>query len=425
MGRKTRLAVLVVTAALLLAACGGGGSSDGAGGEGGPVRLYHDKAPWEDYFKQMGDLASSDAGITLEQTPYSDTTSYQQVIRSSFQTREIPDVFTWWSGERLGELVDAEIAADVTDVWDELVADGTLPETVKDAFTFDGKQYGLPLHVSYWSIAYNKKLFDQHGLKPPTTWDELMTAADTLKQAGVTPFYASVDGRWPSFIWFEELLGHSDPELYKAICDGEASYTDPGVVKVMETWKGMFDKGYFSPLDIPLDAAAATAFADNQFAMMPMGSWFNGTLKGAGMTPGEDYGVFVLPNLDPNLESQPIVYETAPLVVPSQAPDLERSKEFVKWFQSETAQKKWGELLSDAPTNPNVEAGDPNLTQLTEAAAADDTVLLERYWECSPPELVESAVDSFSKFMVDPASYQQVLEEVQAKAEEVWAKQDG
>ena len=46
------------------------------------------------------------------------------------------------------------------------------------------------------SVIYNKEIFAEHGIEVPTTWDELIAACETLKAAGVTPFYATFKEPW-------------------------------------------------------------------------------------------------------------------------------------------------------------------------------------------------------------------------------------
>ncbi|HEX7056426.1 MAG TPA: extracellular solute-binding protein, partial [Bacilli bacterium] len=46
--------------------------------------------------------------------------------------------------------------------------------------SYNGKLYGLPLTVDARALFYNKKLLDQAGVKPPTSWDELEAAAKKL-----------------------------------------------------------------------------------------------------------------------------------------------------------------------------------------------------------------------------------------------------
>ncbi len=55
-----------------------------------------------------------------------------------------------------------------------------IPTTVA-AGAFQGKQYALPVDPNVQVLVYRKDLFDQKGLKPPTTWDELIADAKTLQ----------------------------------------------------------------------------------------------------------------------------------------------------------------------------------------------------------------------------------------------------
>ena len=209
---------------------------------------------------------------------------------------------------------------DVSDIWTQAVADGNLPESLSAAFTFDGAQYAVPSHVSYWTVFYNKKVFEANGLTPPTTWDELMTIAETLKAAGVTPFGATQVGRWPSFIWFEEMILRSDPQLYLDLTAGTAKYTDDAVVQAMEVWKGLIENEYFTSFDLDLFVDGPAQFAAGEFAMLPIGTWYQSNFIANDMVPGVDYDQFIMPNINPDLAESVIIVETGALAIPSAAP---------------------------------------------------------------------------------------------------------
>lgn len=51
-----------------------------------------------------------------------------------------------------------------------------IPTTVA-AGAFQGKQYAVPVDPNVQILVYRKDLFDQKGMKPPATWDELLAAA--------------------------------------------------------------------------------------------------------------------------------------------------------------------------------------------------------------------------------------------------------
>src|SRR5690606_9630601 len=148
-----------------------------------------------------------------------------------------------------------------------------------------------------------------HNLQPPETWDDLMNIADTLVANGITPFYHT--SVLFSFVWFQQLLVGSDPALYQALSDGTANYTDPGVVAVMEEWKEMIDKGYFSDPGDQTDPAAQ--LKSGKVAMGAWGTWFNTSMTQQEMTPGEDYGMFFIPNRNPQNGQTAVLFESGPL----------------------------------------------------------------------------------------------------------------
>jgi len=51
-----------------------------------------------------------------------------------------------------------------------------IPTTVASG-AFQGTQYAVPVDPNVQLLVYRKDLFEQKGLKPPTTWDELLAAA--------------------------------------------------------------------------------------------------------------------------------------------------------------------------------------------------------------------------------------------------------
>ena len=79
-------------------------------------------------------------------------------------------------------------------------------DTLINAFTFNGKTYGIPKDFNTLALFYNKELFAQAGLDEPTndwTWDDLKAAAQTIKEkTGVAGFSVPADpGRFPIFVF--------------------------------------------------------------------------------------------------------------------------------------------------------------------------------------------------------------------------------
>jgi multiple sugar transport system substrate-binding protein len=389
------------------------------------LKFYHDKAPWQDFFKEMGDLAEKAIGINWDPTPYSDTTTYQAAVLPSLPTDDAPDFFTWWSGYRIEDLYSQGVLADVSDIWKQAISDGNLPESLGGAFTFDGAQYAVPSHVSYWVVFYNKKVFDANGLTAPTTWDEFLNVADKLKGAGVTPFASTQTGRWPSFIWFEEMILRTDPKFYEDLTAGRAKYTDPTAVQAMETWKGLIEKEYFTSFDTDMSNDWPGMFAQGKVGMIAIGTWFQSTFLAAKLKPGEDYDLFIMPNINPSVSDKVMIVETGALAIPGKAKQIDASKKMAAWWITPDPQTTWANKLGDAPADPKAVSDNPVLKNLLSTITTDKYKLYQRYWEASPVPIVEGAVDFLAEFMLNPGDLQSVLEKIQNLADTEWAKRGG
>ncbi len=119
--------------------------------------------------------------IEVEQLP---TDQYKQTVRLKFASGEGPDLFTWWAKKQAEDLVMADYVRDLSDfsLLDKFDA------SITDAYTFDGKTYGLPLGTSFLTTWYNKDMFAEVGYDTyPTNWDEFIDVCEKLKEAGHTP----------------------------------------------------------------------------------------------------------------------------------------------------------------------------------------------------------------------------------------------
>ena len=427
-----------MAAALVLTACGGdeptveepddgGQTTQGtdtttdAGQEpaaSGPIGFFTDKAAWEPSFDEMNTISEAE-GVTLDFTGYSDPVAYDTYIKQAFRTDEKPDLFTWHTGGQLAELVEQGLVAETTDIWTEAESEGLVPEGLKDQYTFDGKQYCVPLNVVYWAVYYNKAIFADNGLEPPTTWDEMEEVMTTLKDAGVTPFHQM--NIIFEFVYFQALLAGQNPETYLGILDGSSSYLDEDVTVVMDKWQEMIQDGDFIDPGVTGDPQALLMNGD--VAMAYFGTFFTGQLTAIDAVSGEDYGIFLMPNLNPDTETQPVILETGPLCVGAGAQNEAAALEYSKWWLTTDAQTTWAESRGDVSFNPNVENADPELTELVTAATGEGAQILPRYLEGSPLPVYQLSTELFGAFVTNAEDPRGVQEKLQAKAEEYWASQ--
>jgi multiple sugar transport system substrate-binding protein len=385
------------------------------------LKLANDKVTWKPWFNTTGQAAAKAVGVGWDALEYSDTTSYQAAIRTSGRTSKVPDLYSWWSGWLMKEIVDAGYAADVTSIWNKNAAHYS--KGVRAAFTFGGKTYGAPLYIGYWVLLYNKHIFKDAKLTPPKTWAEFEKALATLKANGVTPLGATIDGRWPGFIYFEEFLLRSNPGLYQRLMAGKAKYTDAGVVKAMKLWGGLIEKGYFTdPSAVTLGTGASnftSYFKQGKVAMVQIGTWFEPTLVSGGLKPGTDFGSFIMPNVNP-AAPKVVIYETGPLVVAEHGANKADALKALDYFMSQKGQSNWVKATGFVSPRADVPSTSPVDRELG-ATIQKGYTQFNRYWEATPHDIVEVAVDQFDKFMLKGGDPVPILTTIQKQADKTWS----
>ncbi|MGW5617154.1 ABC transporter substrate-binding protein [Streptomyces sp. NPDC003877] len=140
---------------------------------------------------------------------------------------------------------------------------------------YGGKLLVLPYEYNIEGVFYNKKIFADHGLKVPGTWDELTKAAAKLQAKGVQPFSASGQQGWPLTRLISGYLYRSlGPDALQKVADGKAKLTDPEYVKAAEEIAALGKKGYFGKGVGSIDYdTAMNQFLTGKAAMFYMGSW--------------------------------------------------------------------------------------------------------------------------------------------------------
>ena len=301
---------------------------------------------------------------------------------------------------------------------DEYVVANGVADDIKESFTVDGKIYAVPYSIIYNTIIYNKNVFAQYNLEIPETFDEFLDVCQTLKDNGVTPIALKNDS-WAGFIWFQALVAAYEPQLYQDICDGTKKYTDPEVVEVMNIWKDMLDKGYFSaPMNIQdMD----TSLANGTVAMELEPKYEAGTLvKSYGLVAGEDIGTFVLPSM--NGDKKVVFFEVTPLCVAKASDDKSAAKEVLKkWFT-----KEHQTVVTEVTNNVNTSQVQTDNACVNEMISyttdTENYQMMLRYYENTPEEIRNVALDELMKFELGNAGVDEVLNTIQAAADEVFAK---
>ncbi len=234
-----------------------------------------------------------------------------------------------------------------------------LGQSVADTATFDGQLYGVLFKAANKSLGwYNTQVFEDAGVEPPATYEDLATEADTIKASGVTPFsVAGADG-WTLTDLFENIyLRTAGPEMYDQLARHEIPWTDPTVVDALDRMKTVIGTGG----NIAGGARGALQQANPQavqqlFTSPPKaGMYFEGDFVLTNITqetdaqPG-DYGVFTFPSVN---GSAPAVVGAGDFAVMFK--DSPAAQAFITFLTTPEAAEAWASRGGFLSANKNLD----------------------------------------------------------------------
>ncbi len=340
---------------------------------------------------------------------------FKQAIRAYLTADPAPDVMTWFAGERARFFIDKGLIADISDVY----ADNGFNETYAPGFialaSVDGKQYFLPTSYYWWAVYYRPSLFEKAGItKVPETWDEFLGACDTLNAAGITPITIGTRYPWTAAAWFDYInMRTNGPEFHINLMLLKESYTDERVKAVFAHWQELFDHNCFIA-----DAAAypwqdaLTPMTEGTAAMYLMGQFITDSY------PDElenDLDFFRFPVINPDVP----IGEDAPtdgFFMSANARNLEGGKQFLAFLGSQEVQQKAFDELGRLPTRTDVDisAATP-ATQKGIALIQSADYVAQFYDRDTTAPMAEAGLNAFSQFWSDPASIDQILNDLEAE----------
>ena len=191
-----------------------------------------------------------DITVDMQIVPWSDQ---QQKITTALATGALPDV------SMLGNDVVAQYAASgslasltpFVDGWSkEEGADylGDLYDGDKSYYTYKGELYGAPLADETRMLYYNKAIFTQAGLdpdSPPTTWAEMQSAAEAIKNAGLVGWSLPMSNQYVTVQTFMSVYLSYGATLFNS--DGKCGLDAPKFKDALSYYTGIAGAGLTSP----------------------------------------------------------------------------------------------------------------------------------------------------------------------------------
>ena len=343
-------------AASLLPACGGG-----SGGSSGSTELTFASAKFYGRSNigaivEQYNASQSKVHVTYRELPppSSSTEVHQQLVQSLSRGDGSLDVFTQdvvW----IAEFAGAGWALPLDDYVDATTKAEYFPGLI-EACTYDGKLTALPWAVDSGMLYYRKDLLDAGGIEVPKTWDELVSAAQTLVSGGKAKYGFLWQGKQAEVLICDlvEFVGSAGGRILGT--DGRTvQIADPQAVSAVQFMYDTMNRLAISPKDLlswdeepsrrPFTAGQA-AFLRNWAYVYPIAQ-----------DPKESQvvdkvGVAPLPAFAGGKSSACLGgYQYG---VSASSKHKEAAVEFVKWLSSPPIQLKFATDVGLAPTRPAV-----------------------------------------------------------------------
>jgi raffinose/stachyose/melibiose transport system substrate-binding protein len=286
--RRLRAAAALAAATLVLAACTADADQ--------PTELvfFQFKTEAVDYFEELADrfeAENPDIRVVVDTVPNADT-----ALRTRLVKEDVPDVLTLNANGTFGELASAGIFEDFADdpILDDVNEDYI--DILRDLGAGSpGAVNGIPFAANASGVLYNEEMFAEHGVEVPTTWDELLQAAETFDAEGITPFYAMLADAWTAQSPLAPLTAQTQPEnFFEDRFAGQTTFEE-GWLDATEKLGTLFDHTQPDPAAFGYQEGTR-AFAEGQSAMLLLGNYAVPQIRS--FEPDFTVGSFALPATD-------------------------------------------------------------------------------------------------------------------------------
>ncbi|WP_336776396.1 ABC transporter substrate-binding protein [Paenibacillus sp. MMO-58] len=285
---RASILTLAVASVASLAACGSNNSSntaDSTSGNGGgaskvTLRFFSnlpdrksgqglaEQTVIDNYMKENPNVKIDVE--TLAEEPF------KSKLKAYMSSNEPLDITMVHGGAELNTLVQAGYVKELDPKAYEGEQFNFLPGVYK-SFTFGDKLYGLPRNSDYEVIYYNKKLFEDNGVKVPATMTELIDAAKAFRDKGIAPMSINGKDLWSFGEMFQNVvLRYSgNQNLILDAIDKKTKFADDeNFLKAAQYLADVRDAKMFQDSFMTADyGASQNLFSQGKAAMWYMGSW--------------------------------------------------------------------------------------------------------------------------------------------------------
>ncbi len=225
------------------------------------------------------------------------------------------------------------------------LTDNVVAEVLADV-SVDGHVYSMPVNMHRENaLFYNKQIFADNDLEPPTTVAEFFAVCEALKAAGVTPVATSYQG-WIQRIMFNSLaMGVMGAEAFGDQWNARTALDEAALGDAIDNLDRVLTEYSNEPADMDFGwTQAADMVHDGEAAMFFHGDWAKGYFVQLGWTPNTDFGVVGAPGA-----ADMFWYGVDVFALPTGAPHADAARDFLSTVASIDGQVGFNRIKGSSP----------------------------------------------------------------------------
>ncbi|MBX0325651.1 ABC transporter substrate-binding protein [Halomicroarcula sp. F13] len=350
-----------------LAGCTGDGGSDGSSGDGSSgdgssgdgttagstgsetvsLRFWH--AMGGDLGKlidsMVSDFASQADGIEMTATQKGSYRETLNATTSAVQAGNPPAIAQIFEiGTQLA--IDSGVFAPVEDIIPSDVNFDNYLDSVLNYYRINGKLNSMPFNSSNAIFYYNKNAFEEAGLdpeNPPTTFQGITDAANTLTEAGVVDKGTT----WPNHSWFVEQWFAEQGQTLVNKKNGRTGRADKihleseASKNIFNWWADLYNQDQYLNPGIEAWSEAQQAFLTQKVGILGYSTSSIAPMKQGAKDNGFELGTMRLPT--PGGQREGVVIGGASLWSPADISEAKKQAagKFLAWLTKPEQQKRW------------------------------------------------------------------------------------
>ena len=303
------------------------------------------------------EFTEANPGVTIKIESRS-IDEHKSALRVAAVSSEGPDFYYNWAGLGLGgEYVKAGLSEPLERYYDQYKwRDRLLPLAVSYADLYPGV-HGVPYQIRNEALFYNKSLFKKAGVeKLPTTYNELLDAAEKLKKVGVPAITFGGSVNWHVMRLMDVLLEtkcgaqtHDDLKAMKLSWAETACATES--FKELHKWATQYFLRPFMGYD---NKQSLNHFIAGRAAMMLEGNWLGDQISHSGKDL-ENFGFFPFPT-----ETGRMYGFGTLLYMSAHSKHKDLVAKFYDYFLSDAVQQEHLTAMGGVSISKNVKQKNPN-----------------------------------------------------------------